>query len=172
MDFIRWLVFLLAWGLTIRCILFSEKMWFSLDGKYLAAKTRHSNMSQTGMIFMRTSSDSPKYVESAFVMITCEDCTESLMESLRAICEVKEVQPTCGNYDLIVKIEADSAESLREVISLKIRSIEKIRATTTLISSPILVYWIFFEIYWMFWVDLIDKLFILSIQNVFPCLNN
>jgi DNA-binding Lrp family transcriptional regulator len=97
-------------------------------------------MSRTGMISMQTSTDGPRYMESAFVMITCEDCTESLVESLRAISEVKEVQPTCGNYDVIVKIEADSAESLREVISSKIRSIEKIRATTTLISSPILVY--------------------------------
>ena len=97
-------------------------------------------MSQTGMIYMQTSTDGPRYMESAFVMITCEDCAESLVDTLRAISEVKEVQPICGNYDVIVKIEADSAESLREVIASKIRSIEKIRATTTLISSPILVY--------------------------------
>ena len=97
-------------------------------------------MSQTGIVCMQPSTDRPKYMESAFVMITCEDCTESMIESLQSICEVKEVQPTCGNYDVIVKIEADSAESLREVIASKIRSMEKIRATTTLISSPILVY--------------------------------
>lgn len=97
-------------------------------------------MSRTGMISMQRSSASPKYVESAFVMITCEECAGSLVDSLRSIPEVKEVQPTCGNYDVIVKIEAESAESLREVISTKIRSIEKIRATTTLISSPIIVY--------------------------------
>ena len=92
------------------------------------------------MVSMERSSASPRYMESAYVMITCEECTGSLVDSLRAIEEVKEVQPTCGNYDVIVKIEAESAESLREVIAFKIRSIEKIRATTTLISSPILVY--------------------------------
>ena len=97
-------------------------------------------MSRNGMISMERSTASPRYMESAFVMITCEECTGSLVDSLRSIPEVKEVQPTCGNYDVIVKIEADSTESLREVISSKIRSIEKIRATTTLISSPILVY--------------------------------
>jgi len=111
-----------------------------LDEKYLAGITRRSNVSRTGMISMERSSASPRYMESAFVMITCEECTGSLVDLLRSIPEVKEVQPTCGNYDVIVKIEADSAESLREVISSKIRSIEKIRATTTLISSPILVY--------------------------------
>ena len=109
-----------------------------MDEKYLAGTTRRSNMSRTGMIPMERFS--PRYMESAFVMITCEECTGSLVDSLRSIPEVKEVQPTCGNYDVIVKIEAESAESLREVISSKIRSIEKIRATTTLISSPILVY--------------------------------
>jgi len=92
------------------------------------------------MVSMERSSASPRYMESAYVMITCEECTGSLVDSLRAIDEVKEVQPTCGNYDVIVKIEAESAESLREVIASKIRGIEKIRATTTLISSPILVY--------------------------------
>ena len=97
-------------------------------------------MSQSGMIFMQTSTDGPRYMQSAFVMITCEECTGSLVDLLRSIPEVKEVQPTCGNYDVIVKIETDSAESLREVIASKIRSIEKIRATTTLISTPILIY--------------------------------
>ncbi len=111
-----------------------------MDGKYLAGTTRRSNMSRAGIVSMERSSASPRYMESAFVMITCEECTEPLVDSLRSIPEVKEVQPTCGNYDVIVKIEADSAESLRDVISSKIRSIEKIRATTTLISSPILVY--------------------------------
>ncbi len=109
-----------------------------MDGKYLAGITRRSNMSRAGIVSMERSSS--RYMESAFVMITCEECTEPLVDSLRSIPEVKEVQPTCGNYDVIVKVEADSAESLREVISFKIRSIEKIRATTTLISSPILVY--------------------------------
>jgi DNA-binding Lrp family transcriptional regulator len=112
----------------------------SLDGKYLAAKTRSGNMSETQTICMQTSTDCPRYKESAFVMITCEDCTESLIDALKSISEIKEIQATCGNYDVIVKIETDSADSLREVISTKIRTIDKIRATTTLISSPILVY--------------------------------
>ena|ERR1700687_1616992 len=97
-------------------------------------------MSETVTIFMVSSTDGLRYMESAYVMITCEECTESLVDSLKSIPEVKEVQSTCGNYDVIVKIEADSAESLRDIISMKIRQIEKIRATTTLISSPILVY--------------------------------
>ena len=112
----------------------------SLDEKYLAAKTRRSNMSATGTICMQTSHGMQRYKESAFVMITCEDDCEQVVEALKSISEIKEIQYTCGNYDVIVKIEAPTAESLREIISTKIRQIEKIRATTTLISSPILVY--------------------------------
>jgi len=97
-------------------------------------------MVPNGIVSMQRSIDSPRYMQSAFVMITCEDCTESLIDSLRSISEIKEVQPTCGNYDVIVKIETDSADSLRDVIYSKIRKIEKIRSTTTLVSSPILVY--------------------------------
>lgn len=97
-------------------------------------------MESSGIIPMERPTDGPRYVQSAFVMITCEDCTESLVDSLREISEIKEVQPTCGNYDVIVRIETDSADSLRDVICSKIRKIEKIRSTTTLVSSPILVY--------------------------------
>ena len=97
-------------------------------------------MASSAMIPMQRSIDGPRYVQSAFVMITCEDCTQSLMDSLREISEIKEVQPTCGNYDVIVKIETDSTDSLRDVINSKIRKIDKIRSTTTLVSSPVLVY--------------------------------
>jgi len=97
-------------------------------------------MVSSGIKSMQRSTDGPRYVQSAFVMITCEDCTQSLVDSLKEISEIKEVQPTCGNYDVIVKIETDSADSLREVIYSKIHKIEKIRSTTTLVSSPILVY--------------------------------
>ena len=94
-------------------------------------------MSRAGMVSMERSS--PRYMESAFVMITCVECTGSLVDSLRSIPEVKEVQPTCGNYDVIVKIETDTAYSMRDVIESHIRKIPGIRATTILISSPILV---------------------------------
>jgi DNA-binding Lrp family transcriptional regulator len=96
-------------------------------------------MSTTPYDTMQVSPDVPRYKESAYVMITCDDCTESLIEELRSISEVKEVQPTCGNYDVIIKVEADTVDSLRSVILLKIRKLEKVRSTTTLISGPILV---------------------------------
>lgn len=82
--------------------------------------------------------DGRRYKESAYVMITCHDDGMQVIDELRSIDEIKEIQPTCGNYDVIVKIETDSVKSLREVISSKIRTLDKVRATTTLISSPMI----------------------------------
>ena len=81
------------------------------------------------------------YYESAFVLLSCEgECDGSVEELLRIIPEIKEIQPTTGRYDVIVKIESPTAESLRDVIYSKVRTIPQVRSTTTLISSPILVY--------------------------------
>jgi DNA-binding Lrp family transcriptional regulator len=89
---------------------------------------------------MQASYGKPQYKESAFVMITCEDEQDiKVIETLTSISEVKEVQHTWGNYSIIIKIETDTVQSLRDVIETKIRKIEKVRTTTTLISSPILV---------------------------------
>jgi DNA-binding Lrp family transcriptional regulator len=45
---------------------------------------------------------------------------------------VKEVHGTFGAYDILAKIESDTVEKLRETITWKIRKIEKIRSTLTL----------------------------------------
>ena len=37
-----------------------------------------------------------------------------------------------GPYDIIVKIEADSSEKLKEIISIQLRRINKIKHTLTL----------------------------------------
>ena len=110
---------------------------FSLDGKYLASMTRHGNMISSVIVHMETSTDDSIYKECAYVMITCHDDGHQVADQLRVIDEIKEIQPTCGNYDVIVKIETDSVKSLCDIISTKIRTIDKVRATTTLISSPI-----------------------------------
>ena len=76
--------------------------------------------------------------ESAYVMINCETGTEpKVIDGLGTIEEVKEIKYTFGSYDIVAKIEADSLEKLREVITLKIRKMEPVRSTTTLICKEI-----------------------------------
>lgn len=70
----------------------------------------------------------------AYVMINCESGKEDqMMRDLEEIPEIKESWHTFGSYDIITKIEAISVESLREIITLKIRKMQAIRSTTTII---------------------------------------
>jgi len=70
---------------------------------------------------------------TAYVLINCElGSEESIIGQLKAIPGVKEVHGTFGAYDILAKIESPTVEALREVITWKIRKIEKIRSTLTL----------------------------------------
>ena len=74
--------------------------------------------------------------EVAFVMITCETgCETSVLESIRELEGIKEIKGIIGNYDIILKIESESTEKLRDLISSKIRRIPQILATTTLLCT-------------------------------------
>ncbi|MFL6339330.1 MAG: Lrp/AsnC ligand binding domain-containing protein [Nitrososphaeraceae archaeon] len=47
--------------------------------------------------------------------------------------EVVEVNGVSGAYDLLVKVSADTMEKLKETISLRIRTIDNIKSTLSLI---------------------------------------
>jgi len=69
----------------------------------------------------------------AYVLINCNiGSEESVMSKLKEIDLVKEVDGTFGAYDIVVLVEADTVESLRDIITWKIRKIEKIRSTLTM----------------------------------------
>lgn len=69
----------------------------------------------------------------AYVLINCElGSEEAVISQIKSIEGVKEVHGTFGAYDILVKIESDRVETLREVITWKIRKIDHIRSTLTL----------------------------------------
>ena len=69
----------------------------------------------------------------AYVLINCElGSEESIIQQLRNLDGVTEVNGTFGAYDILTKIESDTVEVLREIITWKIRKIDKIRSTLTL----------------------------------------
>ena len=71
----------------------------------------------------------------AYVLINCEIGAEvSIISQLKEIDLVKEVHGTFGAYDVLGVVEADTVEALRETITWKIRKIEKIRSTLTLMT--------------------------------------
>jgi hypothetical protein len=77
---------------------------------------------------------------TAYVLINCElGSEEAIIQQLKGLEGVKEVHGTFGAYDILAKIESDTVEKLRETveklretITWKIRKIEKIRSTLTL----------------------------------------
>lgn len=58
---------------------------------------------------------------------------EELVKELRSIENVKEVFIVYGVYDIVAKIEGDTMEKVKETITWKIRRIDKVRSTLTMI---------------------------------------
>ncbi len=70
----------------------------------------------------------------AYVLISCELGSEkAIVDELKSIEGVKEVEPTYGIYDVIAKVEVQDEHKLREVITFKIRKMNQVRATITLL---------------------------------------
>jgi|TARA_B110000014_G_scaffold261456_1_gene253212 DNA-binding Lrp family transcriptional regulator len=70
---------------------------------------------------------------TAYVLINCElGSEESIISQLKNLDGIIEVHGTFGAYDILAKIESSTVEALRETITWKIRKIDKIRSTLTL----------------------------------------
>ncbi len=70
---------------------------------------------------------------TARVFINCDLGSEkAIIQQLKGLEEVKEVHGIFGVYDIIAKVETDTVEKLHETITWKIRKIDKIRSTLTL----------------------------------------
>ena len=69
----------------------------------------------------------------AYVLINCDLGSEDdTISDIRKLQYVKDVTGTFGAYDIVARVEADTPEHLREVITWKIRKRRKIRSTLTL----------------------------------------
>ena len=70
---------------------------------------------------------------TAYVLINCElGSEESIIQELKILDSVIEVHGTFGAYDILTKIESPTVDVLRETITWKIRKIDQIRSTLTL----------------------------------------
>ena len=69
----------------------------------------------------------------AYILINCEiGSEEKVIEYVKSIDGITEVHGTFGAYDILAKVESEQVETLRETITWKIRKIDKIRSTLTL----------------------------------------
>lgn len=70
---------------------------------------------------------------TAYILINCElGAEQKVIDQIKPIGGIKEVSGVFGAYDIVAKIETASVEQLREIITWKIRKIDRIRSTLTL----------------------------------------
>ena len=69
----------------------------------------------------------------AYVLINCDlGSEEQIIEELKHLSDVKEIHGVFGAHDILAKVESDQISTLRETIMWKIRKIDKVRSTLTL----------------------------------------
>ena len=70
---------------------------------------------------------------TAYVLINSDLGYEAeIIDELKQVEDVKEVNGVFGAYDILVKAESDNAKNLRETITWKIRRLNRVRSTLTL----------------------------------------
>jgi DNA-binding Lrp family transcriptional regulator len=71
----------------------------------------------------------------AYVLVNIESGSENeVLDKLALINEVKEVYFVYGVYDIVVKIEAENVDKIKEIVTWKIRRLDKVRSTVTMIA--------------------------------------
>jgi DNA-binding Lrp family transcriptional regulator len=72
-------------------------------------------------------------VAIAFVCINIEPASMAeVLHKVRAIEGVEEAEMTYGVYDVIAKVKGDTFDKLEEIITERIRKVERVQSTVTL----------------------------------------
>ena len=72
---------------------------------------------------------------TAYVLLnTYLGAETEVMKEMKMIVEIKEAHMVYGVYDIIARIEADTMEDLKNIISWKVRRINRVRSTLTMIT--------------------------------------
>ncbi len=70
---------------------------------------------------------------TAYVLVNCDlGYEEEIIDELKQLDNVKEVHGVYGAYDILAEVESAHVENLRETITWKIRKLNRVRSTLTL----------------------------------------
>ena len=76
------------------------------------------------------------FMTIAYVMLNCDLGAETeIIEKLKEVEQVKDVFETIGTHDMLVKLDAENFEKVREIVSWNIQKLDKVRSTATLIKK-------------------------------------
>jgi len=72
---------------------------------------------------------------TAYVLISCDlGFDVEIIDEIKQLEDVKEVHGVYGAYDIVVKLESANAENLKDIITWKIRKLNRVRSTLTLMA--------------------------------------
>jgi DNA-binding Lrp family transcriptional regulator len=72
----------------------------------------------------------------AYVMLNCDLGAEAaIIEQLKELEQVVDVFETIGTHDMLVKLQAENFEKVREIVSRNIQQLKNVRSTATLIKK-------------------------------------
>ncbi len=70
---------------------------------------------------------------TAYVLITCDLGYEAeIVDEIKQFEDVKEAHEVFGAYDILAKVESANVKDLRDTITWKIRKLNRVRSTLTL----------------------------------------
>ncbi len=71
---------------------------------------------------------------TAYLLLNVETGTEEdVMRSLNPIQEVSEAQMVYGIYDIIIRVETETMEEMKNLVNGRIRRLYRVRSTMTMI---------------------------------------
>ncbi len=71
----------------------------------------------------------------AFVLINSELGQEqSIIEALKDVEEIKEIHSLYGIYDLIIELEAENMNKVKDIVFNKVRRLKSVKSTITLLT--------------------------------------
>ncbi len=75
-------------------------------------------------------------MEMAYILIVSETGSEQqVIKNLLMIDEIKDVNRVWGAYDIVIKVVGPTSDAVREIIKEKIRMIDGIKTTVSLVVS-------------------------------------
>ncbi len=71
---------------------------------------------------------------TAFVLINTEIGSEAdVLQTLRKVEGVDEAFAVYGVYDIVARVKADTMDKLKEIVTWRVRRLDKVRSTLTMI---------------------------------------
>jgi len=74
-------------------------------------------------------------MEMAHVLIKCDEGKFDIFEDVKTMTEIKKIEKTSGVYDIVIKIEAESVQKIKNIIADRIQNRSGIISTITLINA-------------------------------------